>query len=390
MKEVLKQRWSSLAPSQKKKLIILLTLAAFFICTIPFYMSREAKTKKQPVEKKETYVFDFGKGNFLEEHWVVRATRDLEKQKKTISELEERIAELQKQLLEKELQPPQPQRKEEKKEEQEKEKFPPPPYPPQVHVQPAKPEKVPDYIIVVSAKRIIPEKKQKEEEETEISYGYIPSGSFVRGVLLTGVDAPTGNVGKTNPYPVLIRLLDLSFLPNRVRFDVKDCFVTGEAYGELSTERANIRTDMLSCITHDRHIIDMPVKGYVVDIDGKVGLAGHPVTKQGALIARSLIAGFLEGVGEAFRVSSMVVAVSPLGTTTQVMPETSEILRAGIGGGISKAAEELAKFYMDLARQMFPVIEIGSNRPLHVVFLKGIELKFKKYLEGSAYALNVY
>jgi len=52
---------------------------------------------------------------------------------------------------------------------------------------------------------------------------------------------------------------------------------------------------------------------------------------------------------------------------------------------VSEAAEQLAQFYMDLARQMFPVVEVGSGRMLHVVFIKGIELKFKKKMLGEAY-----
>ncbi|HDH91437.1 MAG TPA: hypothetical protein ENF38_00625 [Candidatus Aenigmarchaeota archaeon] len=343
LKEQLQERWTRLSPESKKKVSVLALVLIFFVCLFPLYKNMQAKKEKPKVEKKEVEVFDFGKGNFLEEHWVVKATRQLEKQKETIADLEAKIAQLQRRLEQQpktitivkegtktEKKQPEKGKLPSVKKEKEKLPYPPPPYPPPTQVTQAtivqRPEKLPNYIMIVSVEKIatsLEEEKEEKEEEKIKSYGYVPSGSFVKGVLLTGVDAPTGNIGRSNPYPVLIRLMDLSFLPNRVRFNVQDCFVTGEAVGELSTERVNIRTDMLSCITQDGQIIDTPIQGYVVDVDGKVGLAGHPVTKQGALIARSLIAGFLKGVGEAFQLSSTVVTVSPLGTTSQILPNTS-------------------------------------------------------------------
>ncbi|MCK7499556.1 MAG: hypothetical protein MZW92_61025 [Comamonadaceae bacterium] len=41
--------------------------------------------------------------------------------------------------------------------------------------------------------------------------------SFTRGILLGGLDAPTGGQSQSNPHPVLIRLEDNAVLPNRYR-----------------------------------------------------------------------------------------------------------------------------------------------------------------------------
>jgi conjugal transfer pilus assembly protein TraB len=78
---------------------------------------------------------------------------------------------------------------------------------------------------------------------------YLPV-SFTRAVLLGGLDAPTGGQAQTNPQPVLLRLADSAFLPNRFRSAVKECFVIGAGYGDISAERAYIRTENLpACAT---------------------------------------------------------------------------------------------------------------------------------------------
>jgi hypothetical protein len=79
---------------------------------------------------------------------------------------------------------------------------------------------------------------------------YIPI-SFTRGVLLGGLDAPTGGQAQSNPHPVLLRLDDNAILPNRFRAEVRECFVIGAGYGDISSERAYIRTERLSCVRHD-------------------------------------------------------------------------------------------------------------------------------------------
>ena len=80
-------------------------------------------------------------------------------------------------------------------------------------------------------------------------------------LLLGGLDAPTGGQAQRNSQPVLLRLMDNAVLPNQFRSKVKECFVVGAGFGDVSSERAYIRTESLSCITRDGMAIDVPVKG---------------------------------------------------------------------------------------------------------------------------------
>lgn len=218
-----------------------------------------------------------------------------------------------------------------------------------------------------------PANKPAKQGAKADSHGTVPAGSFVRSVLMSGVDAPSGVKGKGSPYPVLLRIIDLAQLPNRFRADIRDCFAIGEAYGELSSERANIRINTLSCNANDGTVVESQVAGYVVGEDGKLGVAGQVVTKQGAMLLRTMVAGFLQGVSQAFSQSATVVNVNPTGQTSTIDP--NKTLQAGLGGGVSKATEELSKFFIDMSKEMFPVVEVSAGRKVEIVFINRFALK---------------
>jgi conjugal transfer pilus assembly protein TraB len=217
-----------------------------------------------------------------------------------------------------------------------------------------------------------PDAGQRQGTGNKPGPGTISAGAFVRAVLMNGVDAPSGVKGKGSPYPVLLRIIDLAQLPNKFRADIRECFAIGEAYGELSSERANIRINTISCNSKDGSVAEGQVSGYVVGEDGKLGVAGQVVTKQGAMLARTMAAGFLQGVSQAFSQSATVVNISPTGSTSTIDP--NKTAQAGLGGGVSKAAEELSKFYIDMSKEMFPVVEVSAGRKVEIVFINKFSL----------------
>ena len=202
---------------------------------------------------------------------------------------------------------------------------------------------------------------------------YIPSGAFTRAILLGGLDAPTGGQSQRNPQPVLLRLVDNAVLPNHFRSRIKECFVVGAGFGDVSSERAYIRTESLSCVTMEGTAIDVPIKGYVAGEDGKAGMRGRLVSKQGQLLASALLAGVASGIGHAFQQSSTTMSVSPLGATSSVDP--GKQFEAGFGTGVGKALDRLAQYYISLAEKVFPVIEVDAGRTVDVVITQGISLQ---------------
>jgi conjugal transfer pilus assembly protein TraB len=196
--------------------------------------------------------------------------------------------------------------------------------------------------------------------------------SFTRGTLLGGLDAPTGGQSQSNPHPVLIRLSDNSVLPNRFRGEYRDCFVIAAGYGDISSERAYLRTENLSCVRADGATLEVKVQGSIYGEDGKVGMRGRLVTKQGQMLANALLAGVVSGIGQGLSTSSATYSTSALGTIASATG--ADAYRAGVGTGVGKALDRLAQYYIKLAENTFPVIEIDAGREIDVVITKGVRI----------------
>jgi conjugal transfer pilus assembly protein TraB len=209
-----------------------------------------------------------------------------------------------------------------------------------------------------------------KDQQTAMTPGtYLPSGSFVRAVLLAGLNAPTGGQAQSNPHPVLLRLIDHAQLPNQFRLKAKDCLIVGSGYGDLSSERAYIRTESLSCVSPSGEALELPIKGYVAGEDGKAGVMGRLITKQGQVLANALIAGIGSGLGQAFQQSASTTSISPLGSTSSI--KQGEEFKAGISSGVGKAMDRLAQYYIALAEKLYPVVEVDAGRMVDVVITKG-------------------
>jgi len=204
---------------------------------------------------------------------------------------------------------------------------------------------------------------------------YLPAGSFLRSVLLSGLDAPTGGQVQQNPHPIILRVTAFAQLPNQFKADYKECFVTGNGFGDISSERAYIRLDRLSCVTDEGGAIDVAIKGFISGEDGKAGIRGRLVSKQGQVLANALLAGIASGIGQGITLSSTTTSVSPLGSTQNV--KDGEAFRAGMGQGIGKALDKLTQYYINLAEKMFPIIEIDAGRAVDVVITQGVSLERK-------------
>jgi conjugal transfer pilus assembly protein TraB len=206
--------------------------------------------------------------------------------------------------------------------------------------------------------------------------------SFMEANLLNGVTAPATDVGRNNPIPMLIRVNNLAVLPNNVKSNTKGCFVVAEGYGSLADERVHARLLSLSCINQKGGtVIDQAIKGFVVDTDGKEGMKGHVFAKFGQQIARVAIAGFLQGLGDAMTLGQQEFTYGVnTGVRTGQFRDTNPdtLAKAGIGQGIANVAEDLRKFYLDLAEQSLPVIEVHPTKNITIVISEGVDIAIRK------------
>lgn len=223
---------------------------------------------------------------------------------------------------------------------------------------------------------------EEEEEGKKEQEVYLPAGSIMSGALITGVDAPTGNGARRDPFPLLLRIKKEAVLPNRFRADVRECFIIASAFGDLSSERAYMRAETLSCVRDDGGVIESGIDAYATGEDGKAGVRGRLVSKQGAILARSLMAGFMQGVSEAFNVRSVPsINVTGVGRDQESYSPVyeqalnSQAMQGAAVSGAGRALERIADFYLEMAENLYPVIEVDAAREIDFIVKKGIQLK---------------
>ncbi len=59
--------------------------------------------------------------------------------------------------------------------------------------------------------------------------------------MLGAADAAAGVNSQANPSPMLFRIIASGTLPNHKKSHLKDCVVTAAVYGDISSERGDIR-----------------------------------------------------------------------------------------------------------------------------------------------------
>jgi hypothetical protein len=187
---------------------------------------------------------------------------------------------------------------------------------------------------------------------------------------------PTGRQARRDPYPALVRIKHDAILPNRFRADVRECFLVAAGYGDLASERAYLRTEAITCIREDGGAIEVPLDAYAVGEDGKVGVRGRLVSKQGQVIGKAMLASFAEGFSQMFGRVPVPVVATTAGTTQPFQQAFSgQAVQAGAVKGVGSALDRLANYFMDMAEEMFPVIEVDAGRGIEFVLNRGATLR---------------
>ena len=183
---------------------------------------------------------------------------------------------------------------------------------------------------------------------------------------------------QSNPTPVLFRLLDTGTLPNHHHSHLKDCVATAAAIGDISSERGLMRLERLSCVSPNHHeVIEFSVEGTVFGPEGKNGVRGVPLWREGALLKRAFIAGSLSGFSQGIASQYTTTALSPTGAVTSV--NNADIFKFGAAQGVSNAMDKIADYNIRRADQYHPVIQLSAGTIVDIVFLKGFYLDGQKH-----------
>lgn len=234
--------------------------------------------------------------------------------------------------------------------------------------------------IVSNPRKSTDDGKKEEDRIIKKKNRFLLPPSFMEATLLSGLDAPTSGGGKGHPVPMFFRVKAPAVLPNEVRANLKGCFIVGEGTGRLDTERIDVRLVNISCVdVRGNGIIVSPLNGYIVDADSKIGLHGRVVTKMGAVLLRHLLAGIMGGVADTAKTAGTTYSATEFGVpVANVNNDFSSALKTGLGSGISESFSKLQDFYLDLAKQMMPVIEVGALKEVVAVISKETFLEIRE------------
>lgn len=396
----IKERFDNLTPGQKKLVVWSLLAAAFLLVSVVGYNSSRAPERNESAPPERTREIAL-EPEMLQKTMLREQRRELDQMRSELARLREERDEDQEQakqrereleqLLEQQLELPSAN---------DLEQLPPLPggqmnYPPppgdHERFEPTSgipaPPPPPEPAQMIGSISVLTNERGEaaepaEDKKKESRSVYLPP-SFMEARLLTGFDASTSGAGANNPEPILLRIQTPAVLPNDVKANLRGCFVVAEAVGRLHKERADVRLVSLNCLnTSGDAVIDTPIKGFVTDSDSKVGLSGRVVSRMGAAAARSVMAGIFGGAGDALQIASQTQSISPLGSTS-VIDSSGDIAKSALGSGLSSGAGSLGEFYLELAKQATPVIEVSATKNITVVISEGRALEIREITNDS-------
>lgn len=217
----------------------------------------------------------------------------------------------------------------------------------------------------------------------------IPKNAIIESVMLSGINAmvnvSTGSSvagavtsAKQIGTPFIARVKGSALLPNGWKVaELDNCFISGSGIGVLSTEKANVIADSITCVDPKGKIFEAKISAFGVDLDGIQGISGHLVTKQGSLLLKTALAGIASGLGQALTPQPItnINTGGTTGSTPYTTPSGSLIAGTALGTGVSNSMAQLSKFYLDYSRQIFPVVEVIAGTRITWILQQSVDLQ---------------
>ncbi|MGE4234138.1 MAG: TraB/VirB10 family protein [Bacteriovoracia bacterium] len=213
----------------------------------------------------------------------------------------------------------------------------------------------------------------------------VPTGSYVKAKLMTGVEAPEGKT-----YPVLLQLDYAFIVPNKKKIDLTGCFMIAKSTGDLSIERVQMQAEKMSCVSKDGKMFEREVNGFIADDkDNSFAVIGNVNSKQDRVAAMAFLSSVVEGIGKAVQLAQTTQSTTPLGgQQSMVTGDQAKYIGAG---GAANAATMVTQWYLHQAQNLLPTINIGSGQDVWVVMKDTVKLPndyFQKPTKGGSE--NVY
>ena len=203
---------------------------------------------------------------------------------------------------------------------------------------------------------------------------FIPETAYVKGVLLGGIAVSTSIGSSAEPVPVIIRITEHGSLPKNFDIDLTHCRIMGSSYGDLSSERAIVRAEVLSCKDPIKELIyTTRVAGLIYGDDGMNGIKGKVIQTSGKHLKNAVIGGMISGFASSAKGQDQF-QLSSIGAVSTKKKGMGDMLQQGGFSGASNAAEKIADYYIKQAESMSPVLLVSGGTKVDIVFTKGVYL----------------
>ena len=231
--------------------------------------------------------------------------------------------------------------------------------------------------VIAAQKEIEQEDDNDQSKQDKEKSSFHLSTGLSQAYMITGAYAPAFQEGDAEPLPVLFEAEGSIIQPNEHLGSVDKCFLLGSAKGNMNSQTAEIKLVSVSCLVDDGdYRIEAPITGWVIGENGIPGVGGELLHKNGAWLARTFIAGFLETFANALT-SGDTTTINLGGSTNNSRNDeglgksfSNNALYAG-ASGLSTVFSKLGDYYLKMAEQIFPVIEVRGGRTVDLLLMGG-------------------
>ena len=187
----------------------------------------------------------------------------------------------------------------------------------------------------------------------------LPTGSYVKAKLMTGVDAPEGKT-----YPVLLAL-DYSHIgPNKRKVDLSGCFMIAKSSPSIATERINFQATRLSCVSQKGKFFERKVSGFIADnSDNTFAVRAKLNSKQGRVAQMAFLKSVVDGIGEIISRKSQNIGGKN--------PDSANVLVQNSAHG---AATKVSDWYLKQVTSLMPTLAVHSGQDVWIVMQEKVLL----------------
>lgn len=190
---------------------------------------------------------------------------------------------------------------------------------------------------------------------------------LTKAYLVSGVYAPAFSEGSSDPLPVLLQAEGNILIANNDQESVENCFFIGSAKGNMNSQTADIRLNRISCsLAGGTKKIEGAISGWVIGENGIPGVPGELLHRNGAWLAKTFVAGFLETF------SNTLTAAAGRKNNVDVGQNLQDGLISSGAQSTSDVFNKIGDYYLKMAEQIFPIIEVKPGRTVDIL-LKGGE-----------------